>query len=415
MWEKIRSGLRPLHSCLRWLFLSCVSGIVIGAVAAAFHHGISWATELRLSHPWVLLLLPAAGAGIVLLYRVCGMEQDRGTNQVLLAIRKAEPIRLRTAPLIFLSTILTHLVGGSAGREGAALQLGGSMADAAGGMLKLDAGERRILVMCGMSAAFSALFGTPLTAAVFSLEVVGVGVMYYAAIVPCLFSALTALELAKLLGVHPERYVISEIPDVDPASMVRVLGMGALCAVLAILFCKTMHTAAHIYRRLIKRPVLRAVLGGVLLLALTALVGNQDYNGAGGAVIERALHGEVGAEAFLLKVLFTAVTLGAGFRGGEIVPVLFTGAAFGSVAGPLLGLSASFGGALGMAGVFCGATNCPIASVFLAYELFGGQALPLYALCCAVSYMLSGYSGLYSEQKIVYSKYRTEWVDKYAQ
>ena len=155
-------------------------------------------------------------------------------------------------------------------------------------------------------------------------------------------------------------------------------------------------------------------LGGILLLVLTLLVGSQDYNGADSHVIELALEGEAHPESFLLKILFTAVTLGAGFRGGEIVPVLFTGATFGCVAGPLIGLSPSFGGALGMVGVFCGATNCPISSILLAYELFGGQSLPLFALCCGVSYMMSGYSGLYSEQKIVYSKFRTEWIDRNA-
>lgn len=410
----ISSGAQPLRSFLRWLVLACISGLVIGLVAAAFHHGIALATGLRLASPRLLLLLPAAGAAIVMLYRMCGMERDRGTNLVLVAVRQAEPMRLRTAPLIFLSTILTHLVGGSAGREGAALQLGGSMAAAAGRVLKLDDKERRVLVMCGMSAAFSALFGTPLTAAIFSMEVVSVGVMYYAAIVPCLLSALTALELAQLLGVHGEHYVVTGIAEVTLASIVQTMGMGILCALLAMLFCKAVHTAPHLYQRLTKKPVLRAVLGGALVLGLTALVGSQDYNGAGGQVIERALEGDARPEAFLMKILFTAITLGAGFRGGEIVPVLFTGATFGCVAGPVLGLNPSFGGALGMVGVFCGATNCPISSILLAYELFGGQALPLFALCCAVSYMMSGYSGLYTEQKIIYSKYRPEWIDKKA-
>lgn len=399
---------------VRWLLLSCGTGLLVGLVAVAFHHGISLATQLRFAHPAVLLLLPVIGAAIVLLYRVCGMERDRGTNLVLVAVRQAEPMRLRTAPLIFLSTILTHFAGGSAGREGAALQLGSSMAAAAGCKLGLDEKDRRVLVMCGMSAAFSALFGTPLTAAIFSMEVISVGVMYYAAIVPCLLSALTALELARLLGAHGESYLVHGIPALSPLSTVQILAMGMLCAVLSILFCKAMHTAPHLYEKVTEKPVLRAALGGVLLILLTALVGSQNYNGAGSHIIELALEGEARPEAFLLKILFTAVTLGAGFRGGEIVPVLFTGATFGCVAAPLLGLAPSFGGALGMVGLFCGATNCPISSILLAYELFGGQGLPLFALCCAVSYRMSGYSGLYSEQKIVYSKSRAEWVDKNA-
>ena len=412
--RSVRTSAGQLVSFARWLILSCGLGLLVGLVSTAFYYGILYATQLRMTHPLILLLLPVAGAAIVLVYRVCDMEKDRGTNLVLVAVRQAQPMRLRTAPLIFLSTVLTHLVGGSAGREGAALQLGGSMAAVAGRRLGLDEKDRRILVMCGMSAAFSALFGTPLTAAVFSMEVVSVGIMHYAAIVPCLLSALTALELARYLGVHGEHYLITDIPNLSALSMTQTVGMGIACALLSILFCKAMHTAPHLYERVTKKPVVRAALGGVLLILLTALVGSQDYNGAGGQIIEHALAGQARPEAFLLKILFTAVTLGAGFRGGEIVPVLFTGATFGCVAGPILGLSPSFGGALGMVGVFCGTTNCPISSILLAYELFGGQALPLFALCCGVSYMMSGYSGLYSEQKIVYSKFRPEWIDKKA-
>ena len=413
--QTVRGALYGLYRFARWLLLSGTVALVIGVVAVAFHHGIDLATQLRLAHPQLLLLLPVTGAAIVLLYRACGMGSDRGTNLVLIAVRKAEPMRLRTAPLIFVSTILTHLAGGSAGREGAALQLGGSMAAAAGRGLHLDEKDQRILVMCGMSAAFSALFGTPITAAVFSMEVVSVGVMYYAAIVPCMLSALTALEVAKALGVHETAYVVTGIPAVSAASIAQAAGMGVLCALLAVLFCRAVHAAPHLYDRVARGPVVRAVLGGALVLGLTFLVGSQDYNGAGSQVIVRALAGEARPEAFLLKILFTAITLGAGFRGGEIVPVLFTGATFGCTAGPLLGLSGSFGGALGMAAVFCGTTNCPISSILLAYELFGGEGLPLFALCCAVAYMLSGYCGLYSEQKILYSKFSPEWINKKAE
>ncbi|MBO5339425.1 MAG: chloride channel protein [Oscillospiraceae bacterium] len=409
---KIREAVQYLVNFFRWVILSCLLGLGIGAVAVIFHHGIDLATELRMTHPALLLALPAAGVVIVWLYNVCGMAHDRGTNQIFVCVRSATPVRLRTAPLIFVSTILTHLAGGSAGREGAALQLGGSMAAAAGRAIRLDEKDERIMVMCGMSAAFSALFGTPLTAAIFSLEVVSVGVMYYAAIVPCLLSALTALEVAKFMGLPPAGYAVTGIPDVSMLSIGQAALIGGACALLSILFCKAMHAAPHLYERITKNPLLRAALGGVIILALTALVGSQDYNGAGGHIITLALAGEARPEAFLLKILFTAVTLGAGFRGGEIVPILFTGATFGCVAGPLAGLSPSFGAALSMAALFCGATNCPISSMLLAFELFGGRSLSLFALCCWVSYMLSGYFGLYAEQKIVYSKFRTEWVDK---
>jgi len=377
--------------------------------------GIDKAKDLRGEYPQMIWLLPVVGVFIVVFYRVFGMEKDRGTNLVLVAVREAEPLKLRTAPLIFMSTIITHLAGGSAGREGAALQLGGSLAAYIGKKIGLDAKDSRVMVMCGMAAAFSALFGTPLTAAVFAMEVVSVGVMYYAAMVPCLVSALTALLLAQSFGIHIEDgYLISDAAALAPDTMVRTAALGALCAVVSVLFCEAMHAAPKLYARAFPDPLPRAAVGGVLVLAATLLVGCQDYNGAGDAVIRRLLAGETIPEAFLLKILFTALTLGAGFRGGEIVPVLFTGCAFGTLAGPLLGLPHAFSGALGMAAVFCGATNCPLTSILLSYELFGGEGLPLYALGIGVSYMLSGYYGLYSEQKIVYSKFKTEWVDKKA-
>lgn len=401
---------------LRWLLYACATGLVVGAVAVAFHYGIAWGAGLRAQVPELIWLLPAAGVAIVLLYRVCGMEQDKGTNQILSAVRDAAPLKLRTAPLIFLATILTHLSGGSAGREGAALQLGGSISAFMGKKLRLDDKDERILVMCGMAAAFSALFGTPLTAALFAMEVVSVGVMYYSAIVPCLVSSLASILLARLCGLHQEDgYPVELVPELGALELVQVAAIGVLCALLSILLCRVVHAAPKLYGRFLPNPLLRAAVGGALVLALTLLVGSQDYNGAGDAVIRRLLAGETIPEAFVLKLLFTALTLGAGFRGGEIVPTLFIGAAFGAWVGPVLGLPHAFSGAVGMAAVFCGATNCPISSILLSYELFGGEGLPLYALGCGISYMLSGYYGLYSEQKIVYSKFRTQWIDKKAE
>jgi len=271
------------------------------------------------------------------------------------------------------------------------------------------------MVMCGMSAAFSALFGTPLTAAVFAMEVVSVGIMYYAAIVPCIVAALTGFLTARLCGMHASvGYVIGHVELLTWDAMIRVGILGVLCAVVAIVFCSSMHAAAHLYQKYIPNAEVRALVGGTLVLALTLLVGGQTYNGAGDPVIRQLLAGDTIHGAFLLKILFTALTLGAGFRGGEIVPVLFTGCAFGTSVGSLLGLPHGFAGALSMAAVFCGATNCPMTSLFLAYELFGGESMGLYAVCIGISYMLSGYYGLYSEQKIVYSKFRPEWIDKKA-
>ena len=414
--QRKKEHIKDAVSFVKWVIYAGVIGLLVGAVGIVFHHGIDVATHLRGENPNIIWLLPVVGMGIVLLYAAMGMGKDRGTNQVLIAVREGQQLKLRTAPLIFISTILTHMAGGSAGREGAALQLGGSLAAYVGRLIRLDGKDGRVMVMCGMSAAFSALFGTPLTAAVFAMEVVSVGVMYYAALVPALVSALVAFELAKFTGMHlTVGYTVTDFAQMEPMTLLRIAVLGLLCALVSILFCKCMHHAPHIYSKVFKDPMIRAGAGGVLLLLMTSIVGCQDYNGAGDAVIRRMLGGETIPEAFLMKILFTAVTLGAGFRGGEIVPVLFTGCAFGTFVGPMLGLPHGFSGALGMAAVFCGATNCPLSSILLSYELFGGQGLPMFALACGVSYVLSGYYGLYSEQKIVYSKYRTEWIDKKAE
>lgn len=411
-----REHVKNALNFLKWMLYACAIGILVGGVGILFHHGIDMATHVRAEIPDMIWFLPFAGLTIVLMYSATGMERDRGTNQVLVAVRDGQQLKLRTAPLIFISTILTHMAGGSAGREGAALQLGGSLGAYVGRLIHLDEKDHRVMVMCGMSAAFSALFGTPLTAAVFAMEVVNVGMMHYAALVPALVSALVAFELAVWTGMHTVvGYVVDDVAGMTPAVLLQCAVLGLLCAVVSILFCKCMHYAPHFYARLFADPAARACVGGLLLMLMTTLVGNQDYNGAGDAVIRRLLAGETIPEAFLLKILFTAVTLGAGFRGGEIVPVLFTGCAFGTLAGPVLGLPHAFSGALGMAAVFCGATNCPLSSILLAYELFGGRGLPMYALACGVSYALSGYYGLYSEQKILYSKYSPEWIDKNAE
>ena len=316
-------------------------------------------------------------------------------------------MKLRTAPLIFLSTVITHLVGGSAGREGAALQLGASISNKIAHRLGVEPEEGRMLTVCGMAAAFSALFGTPLTAAIFALEVVHVGIIQYAALVPAFLSSLTGFLLAGYLGVPPTAYTVSGLPVLSPLALVQVVVMGGLCAAPSVLFCKVMHGTGRLYAKYLPDARVRAVAGGFIMIGLSLLDGglsDQVYNGAGGNLVQAAVTGNgAGVEpwGFLVKIVFTALTLGAGFRGGEIVPTFACGA--------------TFGGALGTVAAFCGVTNCPLSSILLAYELFGGGGLPLFALAIAVSYRLSGYTGLYSEQQIVYSKRTPHQIDKKAE
>ena len=262
---------------------------------------------------------------------------------------------------------------------------------------------------------------TPLTAAIFALEVVHVGIIQYAALVPAFLSSLTGFLLAGYLGVPPTAYTVSGLPVLSPLALVQVVVMGGLCAALSVLFCKVMHGTGRLYAKYLPDARVRAVAGGFIMIGLSLLDGglsDQVYNGAGGNLVQAAVTGNgAGVEpwGFLVKIVFTALTLGAGFRGGEIVPTFACGATFGCVAGPLIGLSPSFGGALGTVAAFCGVTNCPLSSILLAYELFGGGGLPLFALAIAVSYRLSGYTGLYSEQQIVYSKRTPHQIDKKAE
>lgn len=404
--------LQQSSAFAKWFVFSCIIGVTVGVAGAVFHHAVELVTELRQAYDFLLWTLPLAGAAIVFLYTACGMERDRGTNFVLIAVRENEPMRLLTAPLIFLSTVLSHLAGASTGREGAALQLGGAISCKIGRMMHLDEKDARVVTMCGMAAGFSALFGTPLAAAVFAMEVVSVGVMYYAAIFPCVFGALLAHLVAQALGSTAPSYVLPLVPALDLPTLLRVVALGCLCALLAIIFCWALKATAKLYIKYFNSPYIRIVVGGTLVLAVSLLSGTRDYNGAGMDIIAHAMQGNARPEAFAMKMLLTALTLGAGYKGGEIVPVFFVGATFGCSYGALLGLPAPLAAGLGMVAAFCGVTNCPLTSILLAYELFGGAGLPLFALVCAVSYMLSGYSGLYSEQKIMYSKLQPQYIDR---
>lgn len=403
---------KMLLSFVKWIIIAAVVGAFVGIVGVFFHICVEKATEIRVEMPWLIWLLPIGGAAVVFLYKKTGMEKDRGTNLVLDAVRSNEPLNIKTAPLIFVSTVITHLFGGSSGREGAALQIGGSIASYVGTHIKLDEKDQRIITMCGMAAGFSALFGTPVAAVVFAMEVVSVGVMYYSAIVPCIIASAVGAYIASLFDIAPTSFsVIGSIPTIELLTIFKVIVLAVLCAAVSMLFCLTLKKTHKLYDKIPNKTV-AAIVGGLAVAILTFIIGTTDYNGAGMDVIGRAVAGEAEYEAFILKIIFTALTLGAGFKGGEIVPTLFVGATFGNVAGKLLGLGGSFGAGLGIAALFCGVTNCPLTSLILSIELFGTEGLIYYAVACAVSYKLSGYYGLYSAQKIVYSKHRPEFIDK---
>ena len=268
------------------------------------------------------------------------------------------------------------------------------------------------MIMCGMSACFSALFGTPIAAAVFSMEVISVGVMYYAALVPCIISSLTAQGIAGLLGVTPTAFTIGDICSFNISTCLRLIIMSILFALVSIAFCYMLHTSSRIYSKYIENPYIRIVTAGILVILLRYITGTTDYLGAGAPVIASSFLSSCAWYVFILKMIFTAATLGGGFKGGEIVPTLFVGATLGSFLAPIFGLPIGLCAACGMVSVFCGVTNCPLTSFIISIEMFGAASIKYVIICIAISYMLSGYYSLYNSQKIVYSKYKTEYINR---
>lgn len=408
-----KAGMKAnIRYFIKWSALALVIGSVAGAAGTIFSMGVSWATGFRLSHPSMLFFLPVSGLLIVWMYHSFHEEGNRGTNMVIDAISSNERVTPATGPLIFFSTILTHLGGGSSGREGAALQLGGSIGNSFGEWFKLDERDKKIAIMCGMSAVFSALFGTPVAAAIFSLEVVSIGVLYYAALVPCVFSSFLAVGIARAAGLEGEHFPVEMIPVLDLKVVGLLVLLGILCAAVSILFCVLLHTAEHAYRKYFPDARVRILAGSFLFIALTLLSGTRDYCGSSMGLIESSIEGSARYEAFLMKMLFTAVALGAGFKGGEIVPTLCVGAALGCAFGEITGFAPSLCAACGMAALFAGVTNCPITSLVIALELFGYEGMEYFSIIIAVAFALSGYYGLYASQKFVYSKTRTEFINR---
>lgn len=396
---------------IKWLLIASVVGIVGGGVGSAFHLSVDYVTELRHEHGWLLFLLPVGGVVICAMYHLFRAKGSIDTNRVLDSVRGGEKVPLVMVPLIFVSTVITHMLGGSAGREGAALQLGGGIGYNFGKLVRLKENDMHIIVMAGMSSVFAALFGTPLTAAVFSLEVVNVGVFHYAGMLPCIIAAVVAFNVASMLGIAPVRFEGIAFDALALPSALRVIALAVLCALVSILFCVAIKKCEHTMEKLLPNPYVRTVVGAALIVVLTLVLGTTDYNGAGMNIITDAIGGNAKPEAFLLKIIFTAITISALFKGGEIVPAFFVGSTFGCVAGALLGLEPSFGAAIGFVALFCGVVNCPLASLLLALEVFGAEAIVYFAIACAVSYMMSGYFGLYKSQKFVYSKLHDNYME----
>jgi H+/Cl- antiporter ClcA len=394
---------------IKWTIISAVIGIVVGAVGAVFGHAVVFATKLWQNNHWTVFLMPVAGLIIVGLYHLAHEEKNKGTDMVIESISEGGEISLATAPLIFIATVLSHSVSVSTGREGAALQLGGSLGNLFAKVFHLDEQDKKICIMCGMSACFAALFGTPLAAGVFAMEMVSVGFMYYAAMVPCFFASFIGANLAGYLGLAGEHYELGTLMAFDLTGAGVAFLIGVICALVGILLCTCLHESSSLYRKYFPNPYVRILVASTIFIVLTLLFPERLYNGGGLHLIERCFEGEaVPYYAFLLKILFTAVALGAGFKGGEIVPTLCVGATLGYTIASILGLPGGLCAGIGMMCLFVSVTNCPVATMFMAFELFGFEAMPFFAIAVAVSFTLSGYYGLYHSQRFPYSKLKPE-------
>ncbi|KAA0701233.1 voltage-gated chloride channel protein [Neorhizobium sp. P12A] len=415
--EFLAPRILQLRSIIKWIVIVLPMAAVVGSLCALFLWSLDRATEARFAHPWLIYGLPVAGFLMVLAYQRFGRSAEGGNNLIVEQIH--EPgggVPLRMAPFILVSTVLTHLVGGSAGREGTAVQLGGSIASAFAKVFRLKSMDVRILLMAGIAAGFGAVFGTPIAGAVFALEVLTIGRMQYEALLPCLMAAIAADWACHAWGIEHIQYHIGYLSGAGDAGgfhleallLLKVGIAGMLFGLMARAFAELSHSVSAFFKRICAYAPLRPVVGGLILIGLVHLLGTREYLGLGvwspnpaDATIASFFEpARIDYWSWLWKTVFTVITLSAGFKGGEVTPLFFIGAALGNALAAIFGGPPDLFAALGFVAVFAGATNTPLACMIMGIELFGATHAVYLAVACFLAYLFSGHSSIYLSQRI---------------
>ncbi|RTY97437.1 chloride channel protein [Flavobacterium sp. RSP49] len=391
---------------LKWIFICILIGIFSGSASAFFLVALEWVTQTRENNNWIIWLLPIGGLAIGLGYYYWGESVVKGNNLLLKEYENPQQIiPLKMAPLVLFGTLITHLFGGSAGREGTAVQMGGAIADQFTKLFQLDNSERKTILILGISAGFASIFGTPLAGALFALEVVFFSKINLKSILLSFFVAFIAYFTVELWQVQHTHYAIPFVPSITFITLSWVVLVSILFGLVAMLFSRSTHFWGRLFSKTISSPPLRPFVGGCFIALAVYCIGTTKYIGLGVPMIVEAFSSPNASYDFLLKILFTGFTLGAGFKGGEVTPLFFVGATLGSALSLVVPLPIALLAGMGFVAVFSGATHTPIACTVMGMEIFGVESGIFIGLACCIAYFTSGSVGIYNAQIVKGAKY----------